>query len=921
MRSAPVFGREEELALGDAFLDSAAERLSVLRLEGEAGIGKTTVWREVVRRAAERGHLVLSCRPAETETKLALSALADLLEPVPEAPFAALPPPQREALEIALLRARPGPEPLGPRPLATAVRSLLAGLAAERPLIVAVDDVQWLDAGSAPVLEYALRRLTDTPLGWLFGLRLPAPAGLAAEALVPPQSLRRVTLGPLDRGALRRMLEQRMTRPLGPSALGRVERAAGGNPLFALEIAYELRRSKSIGPGDRLPVPGGVRTLLAGRVPELPGEARDALLAAAALSHPTPELVERASSPAGLAAAEETGLVRVSDGRVSFDHPLHASVAYQSASRARRLELHERLARLVADREEQARHLALAATKPDESTARRLEQGAAVARNRGAWESAADLLDRARALTPPEGEDAARDRALAAAEHYAHAGDRARARALLERLVTDSLPPGRRAVALRLLGDISFNEEKPAEAERLFREALGCVDDPRLVVTIELGLSKVHAFAWDYREGVERAYRALEHAEATGDGALVAVTLAQCAIYDFLRGKGVDWDKVERALALEDPAHVGQLETRPSTVAGLLELYVGRFSEARARLRAVWTAAAERGDESDLAFVILWLAWLETRAGDFDAADELGDECASVARLTGSESTHAWVLAQQALVWAHRGAASETRAACSEAATHMERLGVGLPSIWIAAALGLLDLSLGDPRAAWRACAPLVSQVEAQGVGEPIVAFFIPEALEALIGVGEHDRAATLLDAFEESGRALDRAWALATAGRCRALLLASEGDVSGALAALDAALAEHARVEMPFELARTLLVAGRIQRRARRRARAKESFERALEIFDRVGAQRWAGQAREELEHTGLRRASGDGLTAREARVAELAARGLTNREVAAHLFVSPKTVEANLSRVYRKLGIGSRAELGARMGGPLQK
>jgi DNA-binding CsgD family transcriptional regulator len=916
-----VFGREEELAVADGFLESAGLGFSVLRIEGEAGIGKTTVWREVVRRAVEREIRVLSCRPAEPETKLALSAVADLLQPVSSEAFSSLPEPQRRALDIALLRAAPGEAPLDPRTLGTALRSLLAGLAADGPLLVAIDDVQWLDATSASVLEFALRRLAGTRLGWLMAVRLPDPARLAADTLVAPESVTRLTLAPLTLAALHHLLKDRLEQALARPTLLRVHQASGGNPLFALEIARELDAMPSIDPGARLPLPASLRELLAGRIPTLPPKAREALLAAAALSQPTAELVERASSAEGLAAAEETGLIRVDDSRVAFAHPLYSSAVYESASHAERRSLHRNLAQLVTEPEEQARHLAVATTEPNERVAGILEETAAVARSRAAWESAADLLERAGRLTPPDRRDEAHRRRIAAAEHHIHAGDRSRARALLEEIRAQSLPPSLRADALRLLAEISYNEENALEAECLFTEALECASEPRATAAIELGLSYLSGHVADPPGGVVHAYRALEGAEASGDDSLVAQALAQCAVFDYLCGRGVDWAKLDRSLSLEDPDSIGPWPLRPSVVFAMLLLYVGRHSEARERLTAVWTAASERGDESDVGFILLWLSWLETRSGNLAEAAALAEEAASVSTLTGSESIRANVIAQRAFVRAHMGEAEATRQDCAEAAAQLERHGSAWVGVWITAALGLLELSRGYPDAAWKACETATEALEHRGITEPVMAFFLPDALEALIELGQGDRAEGLLDPFERRGRELDRAWALATGGRCRALLLADRGDIAGAAAAIERSLAEHERLEMPPDRARTLLVKGMIERRARKRGRARESLEQALEVFERVGATLWAEQARAELGRLGLQRSLSGELTTAERRVAELAAQGLTNREVAAQLFISPKTVEANLSRAYRKLGISSRAELGARMAEPPQE
>ena len=350
-----------------------------------------------------------------------------------------------------------------------------------------------------------------------------------------------------------------------------------------------------------------------------------------------------------MAAAEESGLVRVDGNRIAFAHPLYASAVYESASRARRRIVHRRLAQLVSDPEEQARHLAAATTGPDEGVARALERGAAVARWRGAWESAAELLERAYELTPADGIDEAWRRSIAAAEHHIHAGDRIRARQVLERILGQRLSRPLRADALRLLAEISFNDENSADTVRLFTEALSYADEPRLAATIELGLGYLSGQVADPVGGLGHAGRALVLARAMGDRSLAGAALGLCAIFEYLCGRGVQWEKVEEALALEDSDSLMPVLWRPSTIAGVLALYVGWHSEARERLTAVLTAARERGDESDLGFILLWLGWLETRSANFAAAAALADDAVSVAALTGSESTRAIVLAQRAL--------------------------------------------------------------------------------------------------------------------------------------------------------------------------------------------------------------------------------------------------------------------------------
>ncbi len=520
-RVAEMIGREGELLVVDAFLERAGAGFSALALEGEAGIGKTTVWLAALQRAEARGFRVLSCRPAKTETKLALSAVADLLERVPESAFDALPARQRQAIEVVLMRTGVAERPPPPRVLATAIRSMLADLTRDG-LLVAVDDVQWIDRASAGVLAFALRRLGDMRMGWLFARRLGEASSFDLQPLVAPDSLMLATIGPLPLAILHRVIEQRLSGSLSRAALVQVHQVSGGNPFYAIEIGRELLRVNDplrVG----VSVPGDLRRLLVGRVLRLPVSTRQALLTAAALSHPTTTLVDEEA----LSAAEEADLVHVNaQGQITFRHPLLASALYETASAAVRRQLHRQLAERLTDTEERARHLAIATLTPDEEVAKLLETGAVAARHRGAWDSAAWLLEQAYSLTPPERLGDASRRIIAAAEHHAPAGDRPRARHLLEELLVKRPGPPWSPRALRLLADVVRNDEDFIEAKRLLEQALRCAEEPGLVVTIELGLAIVHAVLQDYPSGLAHASRGLQRAEALGDGALTAEALA-----------------------------------------------------------------------------------------------------------------------------------------------------------------------------------------------------------------------------------------------------------------------------------------------------------------------------------------------------------------------------------------------------------
>ncbi len=490
-----VFGRQRELAAVGELLSEARARYAVLVVEGEAGIGKTTVWTEASRLGAQAGFRVLSCRPAQTETKLAFASLSDLLGPIEEEVLRQLAEPQRLALEVALLRASPGAGPSDPRAVATALLAILQRLSDISPVLVTIDDAQWMDRASGAALSFALRRLDPgRAVGLLVGMRI--EGGREADRLglgqLTPARLERIRLGPLNLSVLYHVLKAELGLVFPRPTLQRIEQESGGNPFFALELARALRDSgERPGPGERLSVPGGLAELLKARVANLPTGARDALLVSALVSRPTGALVTRVLGPAAESSLEQAwlaGVIEIGDEGISFTHPLYAATVSSSALPDKRRAFHRRLATLVDDPEEQARHLALATTAADESVADRLEEGAALARLRGAWGAAAELLERARELTPVERVEEAQRRGILAAEHHVRAGDRARGRGLVEEVLAGPLPPGLRADALRLLGEISYDDENAVHARQLFEQALDYAEDAQLIARIELGL-------------------------------------------------------------------------------------------------------------------------------------------------------------------------------------------------------------------------------------------------------------------------------------------------------------------------------------------------------------------------------------------------------------------------------------------------
>jgi DNA-binding CsgD family transcriptional regulator len=918
-----VFGRDGELGAVERFLDRVPSGPSALVLEGAAGIGKTTLWQAATQRAAARGYAMLSCRAAESETKLSLAALADLLAEIAEEFLARLPAPQRQALEVALLRRDAHGPPRDPRALATAVRSVLLELAARGPLVVAIDDLQWLDAPSARMLDFAVRRLGTGCVGILATSRVGDPRAdrLPLERALPAGRVVPVRVGPLSVAALHHIVGARLGQALPRPVLVRVAQAADGNPLFALEITRVLLERGVPPPGQPLPVPRDVKALVARRARALLPPTREALLAAAALPQARVQLVAAAlGRPPGadLEPAERAGMVELDGGVVRFTHPLFATAIYTSATTERRRRLHRRLAAAVDDAEHKARHLALAAEGPDERVAAALERAARTVGRRGAATAAAELAEQAHGLTPPHAAARIRTRAMLAAECHLVAGDLGRARALLEEVI--AAPPGAaRAPALVLLGQVRYHQDSFPDAARLFTQAREeAAGDRRLLGLIEGQLSYALVSAGDLQGAAAHATRALELLEECGPPAVLAEALALSATVDVLCGRRLDDDKLARALALEDLDRLVVAASRPTLQVGFSLLFVGRPAEARVHFLALRERLLERGQDSELPGAGIYLAWIECLRGDLVAAHRYAREAHEAAVGVGSDSIRGLTLAVCAVVDAHRGHAEAVRAEAAQALELLRQADWPIQEPWVWWAVGLLELSLGNPAAAARAYEPLAQLIEAAGAVAAHAAQLsaaLPDEIEALVALGELQRAERLLEILEACGRSSGLAWPLATAARCRGLVLAAQGESDGALRALEEALAHYAGLEMPLERARTLLVCGRIQRRQKRKRAAWDSLAQALELFERSGAALWAKRAREELGRAGVRPRAPQGLTAAERRVAELVASGLTNQEVAAAAFMSRKTVEANLTRIYRKLGIRSRAELGVRL------
>jgi len=348
-------------------------------------------------------------------------------------------------------------------------------------------------------------------------------------------------------------------------------------------------------------------------------------------------------------------------------------------------------------------------------------------------------------------------------------------------------------------------------------------------------------------------------------------------------------------------------------VLALLLMVAGELDQARSLYLDQLEQASQRGDDHRREYLAWCLARVEVRAGNFQRAARYAEE--SDLEAAGQEGLICETLGARAEVAALLGRVEVAHRAAEEGLAIAERHGLGLAGLRNRAALGFLELSMGGAADAHHWLGPAVAAMGQMGLGEPAYIPLLPDEIEALIALGELEQAASLIDMLEERGRALDRPWALAAAARDRGLLQAAQGKQAAALEALQQALQEHGRMAQPFELGRTLLAKGTIERRARKWGAARASLEGALARFEELRAVLWVDRARAELRRVGGR-PSARHLTATEQRVAELVSTGLTNHEVADALFMSVRTVEANLSRIYHKLGVRSRTEVHAKLG-----
>ena len=732
--------------------------------------------------------------------------------------------------------------------------------------------------------------------------------------LARPDRIDRIRIDPLSLGGLHAVISTRLGRSFPRPTMVRIAEVSGGNPFYALEIADAI----DSGAHSEHVLPGTLAELMRLRIGRLARETREMLLAAASVANPTVELLARVANTAVdpavelLEEAESKGLITIDGNRVRFSHPLLARCVYIDASPASRRAIHRSLSCAVGVPELRARHLALAASSADPETLEALDDAAQAARARGAPAAAAELVELAIRLggdTP--------SRRIRAAEHLMQAGDIQQAHALLEESLDRIDHGAHRAMALNLLAAMRIQNNSFSKAVNHLQEALDNAEGNtqiRVRTLLVLSYAQLNSGLFDDAlHSVEQAVADVDEGVGTD---LTSRVLAMRAMVRCMCGYGVDEVGLQRALELENVDGDTPIAFRASANRALLLSWIGRLDDAKSQMTAVRRRCIERGAETDLIFVSVFSTLIEIWRGDFEAAGRVAEETVERAQQLGGDHMRVVALTVRSAVAAYTGRESDARESATTAIELAQRCGSPRLSDWSTISLGFLEVSLGRYAEALAVLQPMVSRIDLVPGTEIITVAYVGDAAEAMVSLGRHAEAEALIERLERDGRRLDRAWMLAIGARCRSMSMAATGDVKGAVLMAGQAMREHDRLPMPFERARTQLLLGQLQRRQRLKETATATLHEALSTFEDLGAPLWAERARAELARTNVAPKGDHTLTPSEQRVAELAASGMTNRDVAAALFISPKTVESNLARIYRKLGINSRAELGRLIG-----
>ncbi|MEU6892546.1 LuxR family transcriptional regulator [Streptomyces sp. NPDC046557] len=883
-------------------------------LTGPAGAGKTEVVRAVAAGAEARRETVLHLAPEAADQWIPEASAAALLASVPRAALDRLAGPQRTA--IALLRRETDTPGAGRDHVALrlAVVEVLRTLATRNPVLLVVDNAQWLDAESTDLLRFALR-LTPPRVRVLVAECVQGGAPVAVSLCGP--STPTVRVPPLGAEEVAELL---VRHGLPARLAGRIHQASGGNPRLALALGHSLTEaagSRDGGPGahhaDTLPVSGQAREVARRLLAEAPARARRTLLLAALASRPTTALLRRAGSPdaeAELAEAERAALVTVGeDGAVRFTAGALPTALAADAGWPERAAGHAALAAAVDDPVQAVRHRALAVDTPDAGLAAEITEAAAACRRRGQRALAAELGLLAAERTPGDRPEEELARLVTAAEDAGWAGraDLARraARAVLAR---DASPADRVRARLAV---IDAAGQALADLDETFAYAIDdAAGDPALLAAVRLRVAWKHNLSdGDPVRSRDAAAEAGALAALGGDQVAEAMALTVRARMGRILGDPGAEDILAEALALPVPEVPLGMRNAPQYLAVRHALFDDRLEEAHRQLLVLLPAVQRTGSSEDVFEVLRSLTEVELRRGRCAAGAAHARRALELTIEAGLSPGPAWYVAATAEATGGSFARAAGYARRGIQASEEEHDQVFLSRALFA--LGSVELATGEAAKAVATLRRVAGLEDAQQVVDPSILRWHGELAEALVAADAPGEAAELLDSVRTVARALGRTGVLAALDRAQGLCLSARGDAEAAVALLEATARRFDELGLPLERGRTLLALARVERRRRRRAPARTALREAAEVFDRAGAKPWLDLARESAPEAAALHPGVAALTEAETRLALLVSQGASNQEAAAKLFLSVKTVESRLTRIYQKLDVRSRAQL----------
>jgi DNA-binding CsgD family transcriptional regulator len=898
-----LLGRDrEQRALARLLEQASAGSSGVLAFVGEAGIGKSSLLDWTAQQA--RGMQLLRVRGVQSEAHIPFASLFELLRPALGSRDK-LPPPQIAALESALaLRPAEASDRLA---VGAATLSLIAAYADSAPLAILIDDAQWLDGSSADAVRFALRRLVADPVAVVLTVRQGEPS------LLDGADLRTLRVEGLDAEASAELLSSAAPGTT-PQTAARLHRETGGNPLALLELAREPQADTPL--DTPLATVTSVATGYLQRARMLPSRTFDMLVLASAADTGDVVVLARAAETLGLAisdlpAAEERELINVHAGTFEFRHPLTRSAIYGGASPAQRRSAHRALADALPENEADRRawHLALAAVSSDDAASSALEEAAARARERSAYEVASRAYERAARLAPDERRAG---RCMYAAAEAAWLGGLAdRAQTLLESARHQAVDDQLITDVEHLRGHIALRRGPLDQARAILLTGAERAAAPEEAVIMLAEAAEGAFYAGDaagMRACGDQASRLMRSGREGRAAFFAQITAGMARV---VSGEAEGAAMIRDAVALLERTNGLGDDPRLLAWAAMGPLWLREAGTGERLVDRAVAIARNRSAAGALPHLLIHIG-IDEGAGDrFLEAITTFDEAVRLARETGQRTILAGALARQARVEARCGRERASRNHADEALASAREVGARLFEIWALIALGELELARGDALAALIRFDELRATLDQNRISDPDLSP-APELVELHLRTGRRDDAVLAAAAFLDVAAAKNQPWALARAARCRALL----ADEQSFTEQFELALALHSRTPDRFEAARTQLTYGSRLRRAGQRVRAREHLRAALGSFDELSAAPWAELASVELAATGesARRrdpSTLDDLTPQELKISLLLAGGKTTREAAATLFLSPKTIEYHLRNVYRKLDVRSRGEL----------